>query len=281
MGELKLAQNEEIKFRHIKDFYNIDVIQGINVERQFPKHSHSKICLGVINKGTRVCSIDKKQIYVDKGKIFVLNKSQVHSFTSLDKATHDYMCMCFDGNLFENTSEEIKHTTSSELFFNKNIFEDSNLYMLINRLCSNLLTSTIDLEKEELLFKIIEKLTIKHSSSIFGLKKIGREQRVVKLLREYIEDNYKCNISSNQLSEVSGLSSFYLIRLFSEEYGFAPHSYQNNIRIKKVKQLLLKGEMSMADLALEVGFVDQSHMIKQFKKSVGITPNRYFQEMKK
>lgn len=43
----------------------------------------------------------------------------------------------------------------------------------------------------------------------------------------------------------------------------------------------MNGEMSMTDIALGVGFVDQSHMIKHFKKIVVITPNKYSQEMKK
>jgi AraC-like DNA-binding protein len=228
-----------------------------------------------------VYSIDKSEIYAESGKCFVINKGEVHSFTSLDKITHDYMCMCFDISCFENISLEIKHKISNGLFFNNNIIDNSHLYMLINEFCSNLLNSTIDLENEDLFFEIIEELAINHSSSICNFKKTGSKQSSVKLLREYIEDNYKDNISINQLSEISGLSSYYLIRLFSSEYGFAPHCYQNNIRIKKVKQLLINREMTMSDIALEVGFADQSHMIKHFKKSVGITPSKYFMEMKK
>lgn len=37
----------------------------------------------------------------------------------------------------------------------------------------------------------------------------------------------------------------------------------------------------MADIGLEVGFADQSYMIKHFKNSVGITPSQYFNQMKK
>jgi len=176
------------------------------------------------------------------------------------------MCICFD---------------TSGLFFNNNIIDDSHLYKLISTFCSNILNSYIDLENEYLFLEIIEELTINHSSSTRSLKKIGREKKTVKILQEYIEDNYKDNISCNQLSKISGLSIYYLIRLFSNEYDFSPHGYQNYIRIKRVKQLLMNEKMTMADIALDVGFVDQSHMVKHFKKSVGITPNRYFQEMRK
>lgn len=275
-----MIQKEKINFHHLNDFYNIDVIQGINVGRPFPKHSHSGICLGVINRGTRIYSIDKRELYVDKGKAFVLNEGEVHSFKALNKGTHDYMCICFDKRCLINILGDIKHKILKGLLFSS-IIDDSHLYMLINKFCSNLLNESIDLESEVLFLRIIEQLNINHSSSICSSKRIFNEHRTVKLLREYIQDNYKDNISINQLSEISGLSPYYLIRLFSNEYGFAPHCYQNNIRIKKVKELLIDGEMRMSDIALEVGFADQSHMIKHFKNSVGITPSQYFKEMKK
>lgn len=75
-----MIDKEKIEFRHLNDFYNIDVIQGINVGRAFPKHSHSSMCLGVINRGTRIYSIDKRKLCADKGKVFVLNTGEVHSF---------------------------------------------------------------------------------------------------------------------------------------------------------------------------------------------------------
>lgn len=238
------------------------------------------MCLGVINRGTRIYSIDKKELYVDKGKVFVLNEGEVHSFTSLNKRPHDYMCICFEKSCFENILGTIKEKTPKELFFH-NIIDDLHLYRLINRLCSNLLDKSVELENEVLFLKIIEQLDTNHLNIPCSLKSTYSEQRVIKLLREYIEENYKDNISINQLSQISGLSPYYLIRLFSKEYGFAPHCYQNNIRIKKVKEFLINGEMRMSDIALEVGFVDQSHMIRHFKNSVGITPSQYFKEMKK
>ncbi|AKN31589.1 AraC family transcriptional regulator [Clostridium carboxidivorans P7] len=275
-----MIDKEKIEFRHLNDFYNIDVIQGINVGRAFPKHSHRSMCLGVINRGTRIYSIDKRQLCADKGKVFVVNTGEVHSFKSLDKRTHDYMCICFDKGCIKNILEDTKEKNSRKLFFH-NIIDDSHLYVLINKLCCNLLDKNIDSESKGLFLKIIEQLNINYLDRIYSLKSTGNEQRVIKLLKEYIEYNYKENISINQLSQISGLSPYYLIRLFSNEYGFAPHCYQNSIRIRKVKELLKDGKMKMTDIALEVGFADQSHMIKHFKNSVGVTPSQYLGEMKK
>jgi AraC-like DNA-binding protein len=54
----------------------------------------------------------------------------------------------------------------------------------------------------------------------------------------------------------------------------SPHEYLVHIRIKRAKALLAQ-HSPLLDVALETGFVDQSHLTKHFKRRVGVTPGRY------
>lgn len=93
-------------------------------------------------------------------------------------------------------------------------------------------------------------------------------------MRDYIHEYYDENIQLDDLMEISGFSRFHLIKVYRERFGLAPNQYLNNLRIEKAKQLLIKG-MKAQDVGYSVGYFDQSHFIRHFKKIVGVTPSAY------
>ena len=72
-----------------------------------------------------------------------------------------------------------------------------------------------------------------------------------------------------------GLSPNYLSKLFQESVGVGFREQLNRIRIEESKQLLLNTDYSLADIALAMGFVDQSYFCKVFKRIVGLTPGKF------
>jgi AraC family transcriptional regulator len=59
--------------------------------------------------------------------------------------------------------------------------------------------------------------------------------------------------------------------------GVTPHQYILQCRIDKAKYLLQHSELSIADIAARVGFCDQSHFTRYFKRIVGVTPKQLLQ----
>jgi AraC family transcriptional regulator len=57
--------------------------------------------------------------------------------------------------------------------------------------------------------------------------------------------------------------------------GLTPHQYILQRRIEKVKFLLQYSKLGIAEIALQVGFCDQSHLTQYFKRIVGITPKQF------
>jgi len=91
-----------------------------------------------------------------------------------------------------------------------------------------------------------------------------------------IHMEYAENLSLSSLACDVGLSSFALLRLFKKQLGISPYLLQTGLRIKKAKEQLISG-ISLADTATGCGFTDQSHMTRQFKRWMGVTPGEYFQ----
>ncbi len=87
--------------------------------------------------------------------------------------------------------------------------------------------------------------------------------------RDFLRERYAEKITLEELSKLSGLSRFHFLRAFSQEYGLPPHAYQISVRLFKAKTLLAKGTPLNE---IEVGFADQSHFIRHFKKAFACTP---------
>jgi AraC-like DNA-binding protein len=91
---------------------------------------------------------------------------------------------------------------------------------------------------------------------------------------EYLLDNLSRNVSLQELSGLSGLSSYHFLRAFRSQFGLPPHTWQLQQRINAARRLLAAGQ-PIAQVAAEVGFSDQSHFTRKFKAFVGATPRQY------
>ncbi len=97
------------------------------------------------------------------------------------------------------------------------------------------------------------------------------EQRQIARAKEFIFAHLTENISLDQVANAAGMSKFHFSRRFKEKIGYTPHQYLLKSRTQKAKSLLKKGR-SIADVAHELGFNDQSHFGRIFLKNEGVSP---------
>lgn len=94
---------------------------------------------------------------------------------------------------------------------------------------------------------------------------------------DYIQAHLADNVSLEAIATEIGISRFYFGRLFKQSTGIAPYQYLIKCRVERAKVLLSQGSPSTADVALAVGFSNQSHLTKHFKRLVGVTPKKFSQ----
>ncbi|HEX7156983.1 MAG TPA: AraC family transcriptional regulator [Burkholderiaceae bacterium] len=80
-----------------------------------------------------------------------------------------------------------------------------------------------------------------------------------------------------ELAAMTELSQFALLRAFRAETGLPPHAYLNQLRVRRAR-LLLDGGVPAADVAAQVGFADQAHLTRHFKRVLGVPPVAYQRE---
>lgn len=93
-----------------------------------------------------------------------------------------------------------------------------------------------------------------------------------------IQKEYATKITGSFIEEKLGMNFDYLNRMFKKQMGSTIFQYLNQIRIQKAKELLLNGNLKSYEIATMIGFCDEYHFSKVFKKTVGISPKNYFQD---
>ena len=103
----------------------------------------------------------------------------------------------------------------------------------------------------------------------------SEKRKDLRLIREYIEENYNKDIRLDFLSLKYGISKYYLSHMFKEQYGTSVNNYIINMRITKAKHLLRFSDLSTTEIANRVGYEDVNYFIRSFKKVENITPGEY------
>lgn len=92
---------------------------------------------------------------------------------------------------------------------------------------------------------------------------------------EYINDNLDKDLRLSAIANAVGMSQYHFARLFKQSIGLPVYQYVIERRIERAQQLLKQGNLAIADVALAVGFANQSQFTRHFKRIVGVTPKEF------
>jgi len=102
---------------------------------------------------------------------------------------------------------------------------------------------------------------------------------VIKKSIAYISDHYNTELSLDMVAAHTGLNPSYFSTLFKKETGVNFSNYLLNLRIEKAKLLLANSNLPLINIAVEVGFDNQSYFSNVFKKATKMTPKQYRQSL--
>ncbi len=103
----------------------------------------------------------------------------------------------------------------------------------------------------------------------------GEAQQIARRVMAYIHEHYEEPLTREELAAYAGVGERHLNRCFRRETGMAPTTYLIRYRLKLAKTLLEKGELSVAEIALAVGFSDSNYFARIFRREIGVAPGAY------
>jgi AraC family transcriptional regulator len=102
----------------------------------------------------------------------------------------------------------------------------------------------------------------------------GLSRGKMRLVLDYLNTYMNRNIQLAELADLVQMSQFHFLRLFRASCGTTPHRYLVERRVEVAKSLLLQDDMSLAEVAYRLGFADQSHFSRHFRRITGAPPGR-------
>ncbi|AEN89956.1 XylS/AraC transcriptional regulator [Priestia megaterium WSH-002] len=175
----------------------------------------------------------------------------------------------FNGSVIDDIMLSLQFINSGKIVLTHAESLYRMLQELMDRLEENHTSSTM--QCSELLYSAILKL---RQDSVY-IESKSRLQQITQLnpALRYIEEYYHQPLTLEVLAQQLNVTEQYTCLLFQQSLGIRPFEYVTRVRIQKAKKLLLKNsQISVQDIARQVGYEHPSYFIKRFKEQENVTP---------
>ncbi|WP_035351758.1 AraC family transcriptional regulator [Edaphobacter aggregans] len=270
----QLLQGERTKFWRADDIGDVELLHARYLKHSFGRHTHEGLAVGVIRHGVESFTCMGSGHYAVADQIIVFNPEEVHTGEAADEKGWEFRIFYFDSELLRTAASLASGKQVNLPAFRNPIIDDPELALQICSLHAVLEIEESRLTRQELFLLTFAELAKRHADVKLVEPNRGLERQAVRRVREYLDANTRRNVALEDLSALSGLSPYHLIRVFRQELGLSPHAYFEQVRIHRARRLLKEG-LAIVDVAVDLGFTDQSHLNRHFKKLTGVTPGAY------
>ena len=249
------------KTPHYEITYN-QVIRGCP-----KKHFHETLTIVALKKGELEVSV-KKEFLLSKNRLLCINPYEIHSIPSVTMKNEKLYVLYLDKTWLESLQKELLGVESYLPL--ETLIVSQSLYEAFINLCKLMLSDTFTMQKEEQLLLFLQTLLRQQTKQELPIN----AEALATDIRAFIDKDELFELTLEEIAKNFHIGTFHLIRLFKKAFGMTPHQYILSQRLNRAKALLLQGE-SIAEVALECGFSDQSHLYKYFKEVFGVSPKAY------
>lgn len=250
-----------------------------------PTHWHEEVEMIVIKKGAGMIYVDLFPYEVEAGDIAVILPGQLHSIGQKGQLTMEYENILFRESLLDTGGMDLCSRKFLDPLFQGLIcfpsiidrscvlYPDfSEIIGRIDTLCDTR-PNGYQLGIKGYLFQLLFDLV-----NISQTRERSTNQKSVekvKLILSYVRDNYRHNISIEEIAQVCYYSKSHFMKFFKESMGMSFTHYVNDYRLGIASQRLLTSEDSVLEVAEKTGFDNLSYFTRLFKRKYKMTPGQF------
>jgi AraC-like DNA-binding protein len=269
--------------RYKSEYFKDDALPYIEVRhvlhsaKHYKPHFHDTFSFGAIEEGEVEFFLDGHSSTLKTGEVIAFNPEVVHACNPVKDKARSYHMIYLDVAWCKVFQESIWDTRLSVCVpVDKVTVTDQALYGTLLKLSALLRDRAIlYLEKEEAIHLFMQQF-FEHFVSAYTSeeKQSASSSQEIEIAKAYLKEHVRENITVAQLAQKISLSEYHFMRLFKRHTGISPYAYLINQKVNLAQRLLLDG-ISIAEVALEVGFVDQSHLSRHFHSIVAMSPGEF------
>ena len=253
---MKLLYQDNHGYRFVKDHRNLD----------FPPHIHEAVELYYFMEGESVVQCGTEKYRLRNGDLFVAFPNQIHGYEE-SKNVHGIIMILQPKVWLKPYYKLLTENLPECPVLYKGSFEHTAIPQLLEMACAD--QHSVSREVLQGYFAVIFGKIL----SLFRLNEAGNDaiQRVLL----YIHDHYKEPISRKDIAHAVGYTESHISHLFSATMRTSLPDYINALRVEDAKDLLKGTDLSISQIAANLGFGSIRNFGRAFHKFTGTTPKDY------
>ncbi|MVA76272.1 helix-turn-helix domain-containing protein [Auraticoccus sp. F435] len=245
-----------------------EVLHARFVDHAYPAHTHDTWTLLVVDDGAVVYDLDRHRHDTSRSQVTVLPPGVPHDGRPATGHGFRKRVVYLDAGVLgrERTGRAVDHPG----------WVDPELRAGLDQLHRVLADPAETFEAESRLALVVERLRLHlpQRGEHPGTAAAASRRRLARDLRELLDAHLVTGMTLAQAGRLLQAPESGLVRAFTREYGIPPHRYLTGRRLDRARRLLLAGEPA-AEVAVAVGFHDQAHLTRHFRRLLGVPPGRF------
>ena len=241
----------------------------------YDPHWHDSYLIGFTESGVQQFRCRGERNISTAGKVFFLEPGDIHDGDAPTEGGFTYRMFYLDAPWLEREIATLfeEAPANCQLGVPQLLFDDPLLVQRIDDAFQAIHGSDLKIVRQSAIDGLLDGLT----------RRLQWRQRsalqpqlplVAQRARDYLHANLMQDIGLDDLARASGCDRFRLTRAFKQAFGLPPHAYLIQLRLARARQLLGRG-LAPAEVAADLGFADQSHLGRWFRRAYGVTPAYY------
>ncbi|MFN3670580.1 MAG: AraC family ligand binding domain-containing protein [Bosea sp. (in: a-proteobacteria)] len=272
LAETPLNAGERAHLFTSRRFDGLEFLAATFRTHAYAPHAHETYAIGTIECGCEVWHARGRKLYAGPGDIVMNHPLDVHDGAPSEGGYRYRMSYPSVALMRELAHSLSGRETAGTPFFHEPVTHDREGAALFAEAHRLLEEGQDALAGEEALLRAYAAMLARHAE--LGLREVGRECGPVQRARALIEARHGEDLSLAEIGADVGLPRHHLIRAFRRETGLTPHAYLVDVRIRRARERLRRGE-ALGDVAAATGFCDQAHLTRAFKARLGVTPGAF------
>ncbi|WP_245997165.1 AraC family transcriptional regulator [Streptomyces armeniacus] len=253
----------------------LDLLRAHYVRQTFPRHAHDGYVFGAVSAGIQVVGMPYGTERVSAGQVVMINPEVPHTSHAGVPEGWAYATLYADSRTIADIAAETTVLRGTAGFADT-VADDARSARLLTEV-HRAAEEGNALAADSLFRVAIARLLRGHGGPLPEREISTAGARNAVRARAILEARMSDPPTLEQLAGELGGSPFSLLRAFRERYGMPPHTWLTDARVRRARGLLEAGTPP-AEVATAVGFTDQPHLGRHFRRIVGVPPAAYQRE---
>ena len=255
----------------------LDLLTARIGRRHYAPHTHDEYAIGVTVDGLETMRYRGEKIYSAAGSVVVLEPGEAHTGGPARPEGFAYLCLYPGAELLAAATTADPGPARAEPHFRDPIIDDARLGEALQQAHRALRAGEDPLEGESRLLGVLGALVRRHA--VHGPDAAPQRarpdaDRIARQVASRLSDELTAPPTLAEMAADLGLSRYQLLRAFRTAMGMPPYAWLAQHRVTRARTLLDLGHRP-ADAATLVGFADQAHLTRWFRRVLGVTPGAY------